>query len=555
MCVPSHLGSDREFAYTLAQLVRTNPRGSVGGRFPRGRVRGTSLGARLALCALLAATQARAASIVVDSLADGTPANDGSCTLREAIINANADAQSGSTDCVAGSGADAVTFGATGPIVLGSTLPNVTGDLTITGPDVTISGANTYRIFVVDPGVTLSLNDLTIVNGLSASGDGGAIFSDGTLDVSACTFQNNHTAAPYSGGAIVTYGPLTVTDSVFTNNSAGNGGAIYPRFAPATTVVSGSTFQGNVAMNATDGWGGAILLWDGAQVTVSQTTFGANVARLAGGAIYVQGTGSVLTIGDSQFDGNFVQDALSTGGAIASEGTVSVTNGTFSLNHAVANGGAVVAQGTTTLAGSSFQHNWAAYGGAIWSNSSSLGVSDSTLDHNGYDDGDILGALDGGGLYVAGNTTYVDRSTFVDNAAASGGALFNSGVTILTNVTLSGNTAHAGGAVGLNAGTVQADNATIVGNSADSGAGGIEVPIGTVLLRNTILADNGPQGNCSKVITNDTFSLSSDATCGFGVGYDDVAVGLAPLGDYGGPTLTYLPLAGSPAIDAGTGIG
>src|SRR5581483_2236607 len=26
---------------------------------------------------------------------------------------------------------------------------------------------------------------------------------------------------------------------------------------------------------------------------------------------------------------------------------------------------------------------------------------------------------------------------------------------------------------------------------------------------------------------------------------------LAPLGDYGGPTLTMLPLAGSPAIDAG----
>jgi hypothetical protein len=41
---------------------------------------------------------------------EGLMAGDGSCTLREAIINANNDDQSGSTDCPAGSGADTITF-------------------------------------------------------------------------------------------------------------------------------------------------------------------------------------------------------------------------------------------------------------------------------------------------------------------------------------------------------------------------------------------------------------------------------------------------------------
>src|SRR3954468_24733266 len=53
---------------------------------------------------------APATAIVVNSLGDGAPANDGLCTLREALINANADNQSGSVDCPAGNGADIVSF-------------------------------------------------------------------------------------------------------------------------------------------------------------------------------------------------------------------------------------------------------------------------------------------------------------------------------------------------------------------------------------------------------------------------------------------------------------
>jgi CSLREA domain-containing protein/uncharacterized repeat protein (TIGR02543 family) len=58
-------------------------------------------------------------TIVVNSVAD-TQANDGACTLREAIVNANTDDQSGSTDCAAGSGTDTVLFSVSGTITLGT---------------------------------------------------------------------------------------------------------------------------------------------------------------------------------------------------------------------------------------------------------------------------------------------------------------------------------------------------------------------------------------------------------------------------------------------------
>jgi hypothetical protein len=80
---------------------------------------------------------------------------------------------------------------------------------------VALSGGNSSRVFVVNSGATLNLKRLTIQNGYSGPGDGGAIYSNGTLNVDSCKFLNNHTDPGYSGGAIVNYGPLTITNSCF----------------------------------------------------------------------------------------------------------------------------------------------------------------------------------------------------------------------------------------------------------------------------------------------------------------------------------------------------
>src|SRR5438874_10943807 len=68
------------------------------------------------VAAQVAAPNAPTATITVNSLADGAQANDGQCTLREALLNANNNNQSGSTDCAAGSGTDTINFTVTGTI-------------------------------------------------------------------------------------------------------------------------------------------------------------------------------------------------------------------------------------------------------------------------------------------------------------------------------------------------------------------------------------------------------------------------------------------------------
>jgi CSLREA domain-containing protein len=87
----------------------------------------TAVGAALLLWGVLlayTASPAKADTITVNSDLDGAPANNGACTLREAIINANADNQSGSTDCAAGSrGPDVIDIVVTGTVNLTGALP------------------------------------------------------------------------------------------------------------------------------------------------------------------------------------------------------------------------------------------------------------------------------------------------------------------------------------------------------------------------------------------------------------------------------------------------
>src|SRR5215207_4339629 len=118
------------------------------------------------------------AGIVVNSTSDIAPADDGMCTLREALTSANADAASGvlAGECAAGSGADIITISATGTINLSAPLPALATPVTISGPgasQLTVSrdaGSGDYRIFTVNSGVTVAISGLTVTNGKAPDG-------------------------------------------------------------------------------------------------------------------------------------------------------------------------------------------------------------------------------------------------------------------------------------------------------------------------------------------------------------------------------------------------
>jgi len=76
---------------------------------------------------------------------------------------------------------------------------------------------------------------------------------------------------------------------------------------------------------------------------------------------------------------------------------------------------------------------------------------------------------------------------------------------------------------------------------------------GTVEIANTILNENAP-GNIGGSVTSLGYNICGDNGGGLLNGPGDQINTdplLGPLQDNGGPTLTYLPLPGSPAIEAG----
>lgn len=163
----------------------------------------------------------------------------------------------------------------------------------------------------------------------------------------------------------------------------------------------------------------------------------------------------------------------------------------------------------------------------------------------------------GGGIFTNRPLTITASSIISNAAAVAGGAIINYDALVLTNVTVSNNTADNNtGGISHERGSLSVLNSTI---SHNTGAG-IRFLAGAT-LKNTLLADNSPDGNCSISTppTSQGHNLSSDTSCAsaFTASGDqnNVDPQLGPLQQNGGPTPTRaLPLT-SPAVNAGTNNG
>ena len=166
----------------------------------------------------------------------------------------------------------------------------------------------------------------------------------------------------------------------------------------------------------------------------------------------------------------------------------------------------------------------------------------------------------GGGVYTyqeggktPGNLNVINSTISGNFAFSAGGGIACgfSGLTII-NSTISGNSAGncGGGIANGSLGFVMIVNSTVTGNSAATCGG---VCGGTVEIGNTILNANAA-GNINSTVTSHGYNISSDDAGGLLTGPGDQINTdplLSPLQDNGEPTLTHLPMPGSPAIDAG----
>ncbi len=163
----------------------------------------------------------------------------------------------------------------------------------------------------------------------------------------------------------------------------------------------------------------------------------------------------------------------------------------------------------------------------------------------------------GGGLYNQWGTVTLEACTLANNTGGSGGAIRNAGTMTLVRSTVSNNQATGDSGGIFTEGDLTLNQVTVTDNSAPF-AGGIWLASGgTLTLENTILALN----SWDLFTTSETPVVVLGVNCLSRLDGSGLVSGpsilevpdpmLTSLGDYGGPTLTRRPLAGSPLIDAG----
>ena len=217
--------------------------------------------AALASLASLAAPQARANNLEVegpqDILAQPPAPLSNHCTLRKAILNANAN--SGPyPQCANGSGADTITFLFSGTVTLSLTGAgedagltgdlDITDDLTIIGhPDgTTIDAADIDRVFHVHAGVTLTLVNIHITNGRGPGTGGGVLVEGGTLNLENSTISSSLAFDGAGGGIYVMQnGVVNMTNSTLSGNSSeDHAGAMFVE-GGAVVNITNSTITAN----------------------------------------------------------------------------------------------------------------------------------------------------------------------------------------------------------------------------------------------------------------------------------------------------------------------
>ena len=327
-----------------------------------------SLVALVALLVALAAGsggQGLAAAITVTKTADTADGTcNADCSLREAIIAANAAA--GADTITVPAGTYTLTIAGTGEDAAADGDLDVTDDVTVTG-----AGAGTTTI----------------------DGNGG-VTGEGALQVLATNAR--------------------LADLTITNGGASRGGGIHNLDWSSV----GSLILTNVTVSSNAAFNGAGIANDGGTLTINNSTISGNATTGNSGGGIVNDSGT-LVLNDSTVSGNSTTSANRPGGGIANfGGTVTATNSAISGNTATGDGGGIYnadgeggPPGPLTLTNVTITGNTAGGdGGGLFMFGDGT-ITNTTVSGNTSEQFDS-----GGGVWVIGNLSLLNV-TVADNAA------------------------------------------------------------------------------------------------------------------------------------------
>ena len=246
---------------------------------------------------------------------------------------------------------------------------------------------------------------------------------------------------------------------------------------------------------------------------------------LVNGPTIIDGPGADLLTIDANSQSRIFDVGLS--------GDLEVRDLTLTGGNANGHGGAILSEGAVTILRSRLVNNTAAGdGGAIRTGAfNTLTVTDSELSNNIANKGGAI-SLDAGTAFIT--TGVIENSTISGNSANDGGAIYAEGA----NMTIRNST------IAFNSSGIQS-----VANSSSNSA----------IVSDSIIAQNGLTDFDGEVRLFDSLLESDrDTTIDFIQSTEfllDVDPRLAPLADNGGPTLTHALLLDSPAIGRATASG
>ena len=332
---------------------------------------------------------------------------------------------------------------------------SVTKKITVKGAGLTpvlnadkdIGGKPKHRIFTVENGGELMLENITLKGGMVAGSSleekfGGGVFVKAGCKAKLTNCSIKNCEADKFGGGIYSEGELTLDGGTIGGSSADAnkaeyGGAIGVResgsvsmksgFLTANTVSSlgggvyvddSASFTmagGEIKANNAAGGGGGVYAKSGTFTLSGNASIESNTGGGEGGGIYVDSTGKLVITGGSIKSNNATKttDGIGKGGGVyvygagSTEVRLDMSGGSIEGNKAGENsgnyegsGGGVYINGSTfTMTGGEIKENKAKYGGGVYISESSVTMKSGSIEGNEVINGN------GGGVYAGGNGT------------------------------------------------------------------------------------------------------------------------------------------------------
>ncbi|GAB4021257.1 choice-of-anchor Q domain-containing protein [Spirosoma koreense] len=349
-----------------------------------------------------------ATTFTVTSTADA-----GAGTLRQALLNANADPSATANS------PHLITITATGIISLQAPFLVITNHLTIQGPgqaNLTISGGNSTRIFWIQNG-TITIRDLTLANGLAQGGVG----SGGGMGAGGAIFMHEGRQDPANATDVLAGSiDLRLVNVALTGNSAQGGSGDFN---------AGGGGMGGMGGNGSQGGGGGILgngassIQGGGGGSVTDAT---SITGGANGGINIFGSGgNAGSPGDNGgFGGggglsNVANSGPGGNGGLGGGGGSGADRGAgASMPQAGGNGGFGGGGATGGVNGTRGGNGGNGGFGGGGARSTFIGVAGSGGFGAGSDGGGGLGG--GGAIFVASGILQMTNVSFMNNSATGG---------------------------------------------------------------------------------------------------------------------------------------